>query len=69
MYLNLEMNLNSAKNLNSRKVYLNLRKRLINSETNFLKYRQFFAEFKFIYELKCISEFKVKQCNLFIFIL
>ena len=63
MYLNSELNLNSAKiYLNLTKVYLSLRKRMIkfwNSDIDLLKFGQIFAEFQFISEFKYVSEFKV----------
>ena len=56
MYLNSEMNLKSDKNyLDSSKVYLNIRKRMIkfrNSDIDLLKFRKNFTEFKFISEFK-----------------
>ena len=59
MYLNSEMILNSAKiYLDSSKVYLNLRKQMIkfwNLDIDLLKFRQIFAEFKFISQFKYIS--------------
>ena len=63
MYLNWEVNLNSVQiYLDWHKVCLNLRKRMIKfgiSDIELLKFRQIFAEFKFISEFKHISEFKV----------
>ena len=61
MYLNSEMNLNSAKiYLNSSKVYLNFGKRISefwNSDFGLLKFRQI-AELKFISESKRTNNFK-----------
>ena len=63
MYLNSELNLNSANIfLDLSKVYRNLRKRMIkfwNSDIDFFKFRQIFAEFQSISEFKYVSEFKM----------
>ena len=63
MYSNLEVSVNLAKiYLNSSKVYLRLRKRIIKfwiSVIDLLKIRQIFANFKFISAFKYIYEFKM----------
>lgn len=60
MCLNSEMNLDSAKiYLDSSKVGLNLRKRMIKllfTDIDLLKFRQIFAEFKFISKFEYIYE-------------